>query len=260
VVRIIFGRKGDEVTCLGENCHNSPLTGVVVCSHLTDYSGNCLFSKDFGSDKVLFLRILHMKHCMYIEVMPDMCSDSGCGNVNSHLWFVFCWLHNPYWCCYRCMETELPFYQAHLNRFHLKAETESSLRDFASLNINRTVVNIQNCDNYINRHKHTERSTYTDCYRKWFPCRVEYQRRHKDRRCSRHAVNHFMPALKVCNTTNVPYMRYCSECGTSSTQIIFMIFLEFVRFEVFTAVTMNNGVFWDVTPCGSCKNRHFGGT
>jgi hypothetical protein len=26
------------------------------------------------------------------------------------------------------------------------------------------------------------------------------------------------------------------------------------RFEVFTAVTMKNGVFWDVTPCGSCKN------
>jgi hypothetical protein len=22
---------------------------------------------------------------------------------------------------------------------------------------------------------------------------------------------------------------------------------------------MNNGVFWDVTPCDSCKNRHFGG-
>jgi hypothetical protein len=21
------------------------------------------------------------------------------------------------------------------------------------------------------------------------------------------------------------------------------------------AVTMKNGVFWDVTPCGSCKNR-----
>jgi hypothetical protein len=28
-----------------------------------------------------------------------------------------------------------------------------------------------------------------------------------------------------------------------------------VRFEVFTAVTMKNGVFWDVTLCGSCKNR-----
>jgi hypothetical protein len=36
--------------------------------------------------------------------------------------------------------------------------------------------------------------------------------------------------------------------------------LYFVRFEVFTAVTMKNGVFWVVTPCGSCKNRRFGGT
>jgi hypothetical protein len=35
---------------------------------------------------------------------------------------------------------------------------------------------------------------------------------------------------------------------------------RFVRFEVFTAVTMKNGAFWDVTPCGSCKNRRFGGT
>jgi hypothetical protein len=35
---------------------------------------------------------------------------------------------------------------------------------------------------------------------------------------------------------------------------------RYVRFEVFTAVTMKNGVFWDVMPCGSCKNRRFGGT
>jgi hypothetical protein len=33
-----------------------------------------------------------------------------------------------------------------------------------------------------------------------------------------------------------------------------------VRFEAFTAVTMKNGVLWVVTPCGSCKNRRFGGT
>jgi hypothetical protein len=33
-----------------------------------------------------------------------------------------------------------------------------------------------------------------------------------------------------------------------------------VRFEISTAVTMKNGVFWDVTPCGSCKNRRVGGT
>jgi hypothetical protein len=38
------------------------------------------------------------------------------------------------------------------------------------------------------------------------------------------------------------------------------IHLNRVRFEVFTAVTMKNGVFLDVTPCGSCKNRRFGGT
>jgi hypothetical protein len=34
----------------------------------------------------------------------------------------------------------------------------------------------------------------------------------------------------------------------------------FCRIEVFTAVTMKNGVFWDVTPCGFCKNRRFSGT
>jgi hypothetical protein len=35
---------------------------------------------------------------------------------------------------------------------------------------------------------------------------------------------------------------------------------HFVRFEVFTAVTTETGVFWDVTLCGSCKSRRFGGT
>jgi hypothetical protein len=33
-----------------------------------------------------------------------------------------------------------------------------------------------------------------------------------------------------------------------------------VRFEVFTAVTMKNAVFGDVTPCGSSKIRGFGRT
>jgi hypothetical protein len=32
------------------------------------------------------------------------------------------------------------------------------------------------------------------------------------------------------------------------------------RFEVFTAVTMKTAVFWDVAPCGFCKNRRFGGS
>jgi hypothetical protein len=33
-----------------------------------------------------------------------------------------------------------------------------------------------------------------------------------------------------------------------------------LRCEVFTAVTMKNVIFWDVTPCGSCKDRRFEGT
>jgi hypothetical protein len=33
-----------------------------------------------------------------------------------------------------------------------------------------------------------------------------------------------------------------------------------VGFEIFTAVTMNNAVFWDVAPCGFIMNRRFGRT
>jgi hypothetical protein len=36
--------------------------------------------------------------------------------------------------------------------------------------------------------------------------------------------------------------------------------MGYVRFEVYTAVTMKNGVFWDVRQCGSCKSRRFEGT
>jgi hypothetical protein len=41
---------------------------------------------------------------------------------------------------------------------------------------------------------------------------------------------------------------------------MFELCVIYVRFVGFTAVTMKNDVFWDVTPCGSCKNRRFGGT
>jgi hypothetical protein len=33
-----------------------------------------------------------------------------------------------------------------------------------------------------------------------------------------------------------------------------------LRFEVFTAVTIKNVVFWNVTPCSFCVNRSFGGS
>jgi hypothetical protein len=39
-----------------------------------------------------------------------------------------------------------------------------------------------------------------------------------------------------------------------------LIIENYIRFEVFTVLTMKNGVFWDVTQYGSCKNRRFGGT
>jgi hypothetical protein len=38
-----------------------------------------------------------------------------------------------------------------------------------------------------------------------------------------------------------------------------MILLLNVRYDVFTVMTMKNAVLWDVTPCGSCKNRCFRG-
>jgi hypothetical protein len=46
--------------------------------------------------------------------------------------------------------------------------------------------------------------------------------------------------------TTSPLQRTASSC--------------YVGFEVFTAVTMKNAVFWDVTPCDPCKNRRFGET
>jgi hypothetical protein len=48
----------------------------------------------------------------------------------------------------------------------------------------------------------------------------------------------------------VPGLRQPDLDATTAYHIYFID----VRFEVFTAVTMKNGVFWDVTPCGSCKN------
>jgi hypothetical protein len=61
-------------------------------------------------------------------------------------------------------------------------------------------------------------------------------------------------ARHFCNCENFQSLIYPEQ--TFGYAIIFIR----VRFEVFTAVTMKNGVFWDVTQCASCKNRRFGGT
>jgi hypothetical protein len=56
--------------------------------------------------------------------------------------------------------------------------------------------------------------------------------------------------------------RRCAQCVKYVDKYTFYLtaHISGVRFEVFTAVTMRNGVFWDVTPSGSCKNRRLGGT
>jgi hypothetical protein len=51
-------------------------------------------------------------------------------------------------------------------------------------------------------------------------------------------------------------------CGLKATEANYLAKFRkmFVRFEGCPAVTMENSVFWDVTPCGFCKNRRFGRT
>jgi hypothetical protein len=39
-----------------------------------------------------------------------------------------------------------------------------------------------------------------------------------------------------------------------------MNYITFAKIWRFTVVTMPNIVLYDVTPCGSCKNRRFGGS
>jgi hypothetical protein len=61
------------------------------------------------------------------------------------------------------------------------------------------------------------------------------------------------------NRTNTGFLSHQGRIHKYCPEIYDDLFM-FVRFEVFTPVTMKNGVFWDVTPYGSCKNRRFGGT
>jgi hypothetical protein len=54
-------------------------------------------------------------------------------------------------------------------------------------------------------------------------------------------------------TQVVPHRRHITSSLQSSAGYCY------VRSEVYTAVTMKNAVFWDMTLCGSCKNCSFGG-
>jgi hypothetical protein len=64
---------------------------------------------------------------------------------------------------------------------------------------------------------------------------------------SRHGLE-FLPTVRLKLTAN---LRAVAFANVSTIGV--------VRFKVFTEVTTKNAVFWDVMPCGSYKNRHFGG-
>jgi hypothetical protein len=49
----------------------------------------------------------------------------------------------------------------------------------------------------------------------------------------------------VCNSPTV-------DCETNLSAGMIVLTVVYLIFEVYTAVTMKNAVFWDVTPCGSC--------
>jgi hypothetical protein len=75
--------------------------------------------------------------------------------------------------------------------------------------------------------------------------------------------------LKFLPTLTVPSFAYsltlkmeviCSSKTVGSLEGVNSNIFLYVRFEDFTAATMKNGIIWDVTLCGSCKNQHFGGT
>jgi hypothetical protein len=64
-----------------------------------------------------------------------------------------------------------------------------------------------------------------------------------------------------------PANRYSEECfiqdGAGSMRDKFKErgrWLQKIWEPLMYLMIENNGVFWDVTPCGSCKNRRFGGT
>jgi hypothetical protein len=60
-----------------------------------------------------------------------------------------------------------------------------------------------------------------------------------------HFLNRFPDDQVIITASNTLLKNYC---------------LKLVRFEVFTAMTINNAVFWNVAPCRYFVNRRFGGT
>jgi hypothetical protein len=65
--------------------------------------------------------------------------------------------------------------------------------------------------------------------------------------------------LSHCVTTAAGHLRRNHDRVFDSSSIAFDRMCLRLSFAGVTA-SMKNGVFWDVTPCASCKNRRFEGT
>jgi hypothetical protein len=85
-------------TSLPSGLLSSQQKSVNYNSH-ADYSENCVVSAGATQVKfvflamtsfltVFFLMTVSKKQCMCIEIWPNMCDDSRCGNVNSHWWLA----------------------------------------------------------------------------------------------------------------------------------------------------------------------------
>jgi hypothetical protein len=82
--------------------------------------------------------------------------------------------------------------------------------------------------------------------------------------CTAHYISNAVSGLRPSFESQIPKRCILQNVGrwAKSNSSIFPSgkHRSVVRFEIFTAVTMKNGVFWDVTACSSYQNRPFGGT
>jgi hypothetical protein len=69
-----------------------------------------------------------------------------------------------------------------------------------------------------------------------------------------------VPTLLFKNGTVVPIQQASGQLiGNCVSSLVVQSIVEVIM-KCLIMWEMKNGVFWDVTPCGYCKNRRFGGT
>jgi hypothetical protein len=79
-----------------------------------------------------------------------------------------------------------------------------------------------------------------------------------------HSISNFSgtslwPRFSVSHTANSQFPCYYGDDCHCTRHSHILITLISARFQVFTTLTIKNAVFWDDTPCGSCKGRRFVG-